>query len=723
MGVLGRVLRTQIENELDLRNWVLGVTVLCVSVSLTVDVANQLYFFMDWPTAIRSWAITTALALGLAAPISWKIARTQLDVHRSNLVVAAVSATNEAIVEAGSPDELFERVCAATILAGEFSSAAIAIAEPGGERLTVRAVRGQAQSALNPLRIDLNPGPGQGLSTPAYLEGQLQVSNDIWTDPRCAMIRDDAQSYGVRSYIAAPLTRNGNTFGIMLISSAYRGTFTPPAAQLMARLANNVAFALDRFEQAEKKARAEAQLRWLAMHDPLTQLPNRSLFGQRLRAALERPRAAGERVAVLFIDLDRFKSVNDSLGHDCGDALLVETARRLAAEVARISRDDDERVARIGGDEFVAILPGVFEREALEARAREILAALSQPLSLQGVEYRPTASIGIAICPEDGVDEAALLKSADRAMYNAKDSGKNEVRFHVARTEVFETLALERMLQFAIERDEFQLHYQPKIRAATSEVTGLEALLRWNSPGMGLVSPQHFIPHAEDTGLIVEIGRWALRTAMSQAAAWRQSNLPDLPIAVNISPRQFQDAKLLTGIDDALTGNHLPGRMLQIEITEGVVMRNVDHAVDVLLEMRRRGVRVAIDDFGSGFSSMSMMKQLPVDTIKIDRSFVRDLPGGVQDAAIVKAIVRMARALGLQTIAEGVETEGQAQFLAECGCDELQGFLFSRAMPAHEVPAFVLGWKSAAEPHRPLPGLAAFGPAVASFEAAPERPS
>ena len=385
---------------------------------------------------------------------------------------------------------------------------------------------------------------------------------------------------------------------------------------------------------------------------------------------------------MLFIDLDRFKIINDSLGHDAGDMLLVEIGGRLR----RALRSSDV-VARLGGDEFVVILEEAAERHEVERIAGELLSVLSQPLQLSGHECHTTASIGIAMYPADGADMQTLTKNADMAMYLAKEDGKNGFRFFTReiKAQSIERLTLESALRRALERDQFSLHYQPKVDMVSGQITGVEALLRWNHPELGIVSPGQFIPLAEETGLIVPIGRWVLKEACAQNMAWQRRGLRPVTMAVNLSPRQFADPHLLHDVDEALLASGMSPVLLQLEVTESMVMRNVSRAIKVLDAIQSRGIRLAIDDFGTGYSSMSLMKQFPIDTIKIDRSFVRDLPVDSEDQAIAQAIISMGKALGMTVIAEGVETVEQEAFLRSHACDEMQGFLFSKPLPAREM--------------------------------------
>jgi diguanylate cyclase (GGDEF)-like protein len=443
-----------------------------------------------------------------------------------------------------------------------------------------------------------------------------------------------------------------------------------------------VSFALENFDRADEKHRADQRIEYLASHDSLTGLPNREMFNGLLRHSIDSARRHDRRFALLFIDLDRFKIINDSLGHDAGDLLLVEVANRLRGALRAA-----DVVARLGGDEFVVILAEASDRSDVERIAGVMLALLSEPMHLGGHECHTSASIGIAMFPDDGSNAQTLTKSADMAMYLAKEDGKNGFRFSSGevKAQSIERLKLETELRRAVERDQFSLHYQPKIDLESGQITGVEALLRWTHPQLGQVAPAQFIPLAEETGLIVPIGRWVLKQACAQNMAWQRRGLRPVSMAVNLSPRQFADEHFLNDIDEALLASGMSPVLLQLEVTESMVMRNVARAVRVLDAIQSRGIRLAIDDFGTGYSSMSLMKQFPIDTIKIDRSFVRDLPRDSEDQAIAQAIISMGKALGMIVVAEGVETTAQQAFLRDHHCDEMQGYLFSKPVPPREV--------------------------------------
>jgi diguanylate cyclase (GGDEF)-like protein len=610
--------------------------------------------------------------------------RSEQQKERLTRMFAALSATNEAIVRALTRAELFELVCAAAVDGGKFTSTSILLARPGSDLMEIVGVAGPTAMSSRQVKVSVNENhpEGRGVSGVAFRTGKPCVSNDYLVESTPAVFRGVLRNDGAEAAAALPLQVRGRTMGVMLFLAAEKNTFTFEFTELLQRLAANLSFAMENFDRVDEKTKADERIEYLASHDSLTRLPNREMFNELLRCEIESAQRQQRRFAVLFIDLDRFKVINDSLGHQAGDALLVEVAARLR----RALRAGDV-VARLGGDEFVVIIGDVDQTSDIERIARNLLSVLSQPLLLSDHEWQTTASIGIAMYPADGLDVQTLTKNADMAMYRAKEDGKNGFRRFTEDTKnlSIESLQLEAALRRALERRQFSLHYQPKVGMAGEGVTGVEALLRWNHPEFGAVSPAQFIPLAEETGLVVPIGRWVLREACAQAMRWQKSGFDPLSVAVNLSPRQFADGHLLDDINEALERSGLSPQLLQLEVTESMVMRNVSRSVKVMEAIRSRGARLAIDDFGTGYSSMSLLKQLPIDTIKIDRSFVRDLPADSEDCAIVQAIISMAKALDLMIIAEGVETAEQESFLRDLGCDEMQGFLFSRPVAAEDL--------------------------------------
>lgn len=427
---------------------------------------------------------------------------------------------------------------------------------------------------------------------------------------------------------------------------------------------------------------SEEQAAYLAYHDSLTGLPNRRLFNDRLEVAIATASRKKQRLALLFLDLDNFKNVNDGLGHAAGDELLQETARRLRGKVR-----DEDTVARLGGDEFILLLVGIQEPEYAAVVSQRILDDLAKPFRLRGRQFYLSASVGITISPDDGSEAEALVSNADMAMYRAKSAGRNNYKlFTPALNEkVQRRMCLETALRQAIGNQEFLVHYQPKVELAQGRVVGMEALVRWERPGHGLVSPNEFIPLAEDTGQIVAIGRWVLEQACRQAKTWHDQGHHDLAVSVNLSPRQFQQKDLVPMVTETLGASGLDAASLELEVTESMVMSSVDDAIVTLGQLTDLGVRLSMDDFGKGYSNLYYLKHFPMDTLKIDRSFVRDVATQRDDASIVDTIINMSRSLGLKVIAEGVEDTDQLRFLRERSCDQMQGFLFSRPLPSEQI--------------------------------------
>jgi diguanylate cyclase (GGDEF)-like protein/PAS domain S-box-containing protein len=420
----------------------------------------------------------------------------------------------------------------------------------------------------------------------------------------------------------------------------------------------------------------------LARFDSLTGLPNRNMFLGELDRAIARARRHDTPFALCFIDLDRFKTINDTLGHDAGDSLLKTMATRLRGALR-----ENDLVARLGGDEFVVLLEGATGAAELSQIAAKLLAAVGEPLSLRACSFLVTGSIGIAVFPDDGDDAASLLQHADAAMYLAKDKGKNQVQFYTAELADLAAaqFALESALRLALVRDELRLHYQPKIDVASGRMVGVEALARWLHPVRGLVPPAEFIPLAEERGLIVPIGRWVFQAACRQIRDWRAAGLAALPVAVNLSARQFGSETLIDDLTDAMAQYGVCAQDLEVELTESVLMAEPERANALLQRLHALGLRISIDDFGTGYSSLSYLKRFPARTVKIDRSFISGLPHDVDDRAITEAVIAMAHSLGLLVVAEGVETAEQLDTLRRLGCDEAQGFLLGRPMPAAEL--------------------------------------
>ena len=437
----------------------------------------------------------------------------------------------------------------------------------------------------------------------------------------------------------------------------------------------------------------EARLHELANFDSLTGLPNRALFRDRLNLAMERANRSGAPLALMFLDLDRFKIVNDSLGHEVGDQLLKHVALQLTRSLRRVDSvlrcgsDDEITLSRLGGDEFTVIAESLGGVEDAALIAQRLLDALTVPFVVGEEEIVIGASIGISMYPTDDVDLDSLIRHTDMAMYRSKSLGRGIFTFFSddLNAAVSARMSLEGALRRAIERNEFQLHYQPKVDLSSGAVTGVEALLRWHSPTLGTVRPDRFIAVLEDTGLIVPVGAWVIRAACFELARWDRLGLPPLRMAVNMSARQFRHQHLAALIEDTLRENEIDAGRLEIELTETLLMEDNEASRNMLANFARIGVRLAIDDFGTGHSSLAYLKRFNIDTLKIDRSFVSALPDDADDAAIARAVVAMGHSMQMRVVAEGVETEAQAEFLRRLGCDEMQGYLMSRPLPANEI--------------------------------------
>ncbi len=479
----------------------------------------------------------------------------------------------------------------------------------------------------------------------------LQVRS-VHLPPSSILIRRDGLEIPIEESIAAIHDKEGRVTGAVIV---FRDV---SVAQAMAQ-----------------------QMTHSAKHDFLTGLPNRMLLNDRIGQAIASGRRHAKQVAVLFLDLDGFKHINDSLGHPVGDKLLQSVAERLVDCVRGA-----DTVSRQGGDEFVILLSDLSQPEDAAIMAGRVLRAIAEPHSIDQHDLHVTTSIGVSVYPDDGENAESLIKNADTAMYQAKEQGRQSFQFFKPEmnAQAVERQFIEESLRRALGRNEFSLHYQPKINIGTGAITGCEALLRWTHPTRGEISPAQFIPIAEDSGLIVPIGRWVLSQACEQAQAWMNSGLRATTVAVNVSAVEFRDDEFLKNLFTILTNSNLDPRSLELELTESVLMRRVESTAAILQALRKRGVQVAIDDFGTGYSSLSYLRKFPIDALKIDQSFVRQIVGGEDDAAIVTAVISMAKSLKLRVVAEGVETLQELEFLQAHRCEEAQGYYFSHPVPSQQ---------------------------------------
>ncbi|WP_188067963.1 EAL domain-containing protein [Brevibacillus brevis] len=480
----------------------------------------------------------------------------------------------------------------------------------------------------------------------------------------------------MESYFRRAFAGESVTFEIKLSGNDYYITLSP--IEENGEIVEMVGSMIDITE----RKKAEETIRYMAHYDSLTNLPNRTLFHEKLAEAMLKAKQKDEKIGVMFIDLDRFKNINDTLGHSIGDVLLQAVANRL---ICCLRKEDS--VSRLGGDEFAIFLTGVTHREAGEI-AQRIITSMSESITLDHIEIFITPSIGISMYPDDGDDIEALLKHADAAMYLAKEQGKNNYQFFSE--ELHQVLAkklqLERELRKALDEKQFTLHYQPKIHLQTGQIIGMEALIRWDHPDLGLIPPIQFIPIAEETGLIVPLGEWVMRTACQQTKAWQEAGFTQLAVAVNISLRQFMQNNLIEMITSILEETGLAPQYLELEITESMAL-NVDYTIRILNRLKALGVSISIDDFGTGYSSLSYLSQFPIDRLKIDQSFLRNL--NPQNQAIIKTIIHMAHNMKIAVIAEGVETHEHVDFLKEQLCNEVQGYFYSKPLPTKEIDSFL----------------------------------
>ncbi|MFZ5801912.1 MAG: EAL domain-containing protein [Candidatus Omnitrophota bacterium] len=508
--------------------------------------------------------------------------------------------------------------------------------------------------------------------------------SDVATDPR---LKDYAERYlipkGIRAVLNAPIRVNGKAVGV--ICHKHRGEpkiWALEDQNFVASIADLIALSLE----SSEKRRVQERLNHLAYYDPLTDLPNRVLFIDRLNQAILYAKRYEKHAAVLFFDLDHFKRINETLGHALGDVLLVQVASRIQRELG-----EGDTLTYVGGDEFTILLPEVEKSSDVAHVAEKIFASFKEPFHIHSHELYMTSSMGIAVFPSDGLDSVTLMKNADTALFQAKEKGRNNYRFYSSAMSVkaFEKLILENNLRRALEKDELEIYYQPLINSYTEEVAAVEALLRWRHPSLGLIGPVEFIPMAEETGLIVPMGEWVLRRACKQVKSWHGAGFKPVRLTVNISDRQFENRGFLSTIKSALEESALNAMYLELELTETMLMKHADESLDHLSELKAMGVTISIDDFGSGYSSLSYLKRFPIDCLKIDRAFIRDLTEDNDDAAIAKAILAMAHSLKLRVVAEGVETKEQIAFLKAYQCDFMQGFAFSRPVPPQDAVRFL----------------------------------
>jgi diguanylate cyclase (GGDEF)-like protein/PAS domain S-box-containing protein len=610
-----------------------------------------------------------------------------------NRVYAMLSGINTLIVRKHGRDELLQEACRIAVESGGFRMALIGVVDKASKKVTSAGLACMDQKELAIVQAILVRAGGvpTPMTAQAIAEKRVIVSNDSHTDPRVAHGRKHVE-FGVRSMAIFPFIVADEVVGVLSLYATESQFFHAEELKLLTELTNDIAFAIDHIEKRER-------LDYIAYYDVLTGLANRSLFLDRMTQLMRGAKDSGHKLALLLIDLQRFRNVNDSLGRSAGDALLRQVAQWLSSKA-----QDTNLLARVGIDLFAAILPNDIVAGDLARYLEDNIGGFEDhPFVLNGTPFRIAVKVGIALYPDDGTGTDDLYAHAEAALNKAKAGGERYLFYTQKMTEaVAGKLILENQLHQALDKEQFVLHYQPKVHLVSGLITGVEALIRWNDPQRGLVSPALFIPLLEETGLIHEVGRWALRKAIEDYLRWRAMGLAAVPVAVNVSALQLHERNFSRVIEQAIAVDPHAAAGLELEITESLIMADIEHNIDTLRAIRSMGVSIAIDDFGTGFSSLNYLAKLPVHTLKIDRSFVMDLTPDPQKQVLVSTIITLAHSLRLNVVAEGVETEQQSRLLRLMLCDEMQGYLFSRPLPREVLERQFLGASAAAEAPRRL---------------------
>jgi len=589
-----------------------------------------------------------------------------------NRIYAVLSGINNLIVRVRDRAELFREACRIATTQGGFPLAMMGTVDRGAKMIVTVGLEGEDPRVVAAIKAILSVSDG---SINAMVEEAIRtkapaIANDSQNDPRVAF-REKHRELGCGSMVMLPLIVADEVVGVLALYAREKQFFHEEEMKLLTELAGDIGFAIDHMDTRER-------LDFLAYYDALTGLANRNLFLDRLAQHMRSATTSGRQLALFLIDLERFKNINDTLGQAAGDALLRQVADWLRQTVG-----DADLLTRFSADHFAVVLPNVTHEDEVGRQVEKTLDAfISHPFHLNDEEFRIAAKIGIALFPHDGTDAGTLFKHAEVALKKAKVGGDRYLFYAQRMTEtVAGRLTLENQLRRALDREEFVLHYQPKVDVATGQLAGAEALIRWNDPATGLVPPARFIPILEETGLIYEVGRWALHRAIGDYLRWIRAGLAAVRIAVNVSPQQLRHRDFVGEIKLAVGSDPATAAGLELEITESMVMQDFKHNIVSLHAIRALGVCVAIDDFGTGFSSLSYLAKLPVDTLKIDRSFIIDMNAGDEGSALVATIISLAHALKLKVVAEGVETSEQLRLLTSLHCDEFQGFLSGKPVP------------------------------------------
>jgi diguanylate cyclase (GGDEF)-like protein/PAS domain S-box-containing protein len=599
--------------------------------------------------------------------------QSEIKIRRLNRVYAVLSQISALIVRVKDRQELFDEACRIAVEAGAFRMAWIGVIDAGTLEGTVVAWNGDGKDYVERIRFTARDGtPESQWPASRALRGmQPVICNDVASEPTLAPFREQLLARGDKSMGCFPLTVAGRPAAVITLHAAESNAFDEEETRLLLEMGGSISFALDHVEKRER-------LHYLAYYDELTGLANRSLFLERVAQYLRGAAGGGYRIAVGLIDLERFKNINVSLGRPVGDMLL-----RQVADWLTLNLGDANLLARVGADHFAVVFPDLKNESELGRRIEQSMEAFLQyPFTLNGAVFHIAAKIGVALYPDDGTDADTLFKNAEAALRKAKVAGDRYLFYAQKMTAtVVGRLNLENQLREAIERQQFVLFYQPKVSLINGKLTGAEALIRWNHPRTGLMLPGQFVPILEETGLIHEVGRWALHQAIADYLRWRTTGLATVRIAVNVSALQLRSRGFIAELSQAIEVDAHAAAGLELEITESLIMEDVRHSTASLQAIRAVGISIAIDDFGTGFSSLSYLSKLPVDTLKIDRSFVNNMTDGPQGLLLVSTIINLAHSLKLTVVAEGVETADQSDTLRSLGCDEMQGFVFSKPIP------------------------------------------
>jgi len=605
--------------------------------------------------------------------------------RRVDRALRVLIACNQALVRATKETALLTDICRIVRQIGGYPYVWVGYADNAlGRKVTpvawAEAQEGSLSQMVDHISWDESDN-AKGVTGVAIRGGHTTIVQDIQSNGLYAPWREFIMRHGILSAMSLPLKAGNKTFGALTMYSQQTGMFTRDEIRIAEELADNVAYGITALRADAARIHYAQQLEHNATHDVLTGLANRTLLSDRLKQAIASARRFGKLVAVLLLDLDDFKGVNDSLGHEAGDALLQAVARRLRAAVR-----ESDTVARLGGDEFVIVMPDLAIADDVVIVASKILALLSQGFSTGGEEIHIGGSIGISLYPHDGEHEDVLMKNVDLAMYHVKQGGRAGYYFFTEelnlRNQARHVLRME--LRHALSRGELVLHYQAKVDTQTRRLVGAEALVRWQHPLRGMIPPADFIPFAEESGLILPIGDWVMRTACQQNVTWQTAGLPAIRIAVNLSACQFGHHDLVGQVRQVLRDTRMDPQYLELELTESVLVQEAEQAVPTLSRLNDIGIKLSLDDFGTGYSSLNYLRRFPLDNLKIDRSFISGMTSNAHDAIIVKAVIALAHNLKLRAIAEGVETREELDLLAALGCDEIQGFYFSKPLPADE---------------------------------------